>query len=184
LANNQYFPYRKKEVKTIINQLDSTLSLPSTTSCGRVLDAVSAILGICYERTYQGEPAMKLESVATCGYDVLKLELKITGGNLETTSMVWSIFEAKDELSAADLAYSAQSYLARGLAQLAVDAAQRTGIKAVGISGGVAYNKYITSTIRKRVEESGIKFYVHETLPTGDGGISFGQALAAAIQAD
>lgn len=184
LANSQYFPYRKKEVKTIINQLDSTHSLPSTTSCGRVLDAVSAILGICYERTYQGEPAMKLESVATCGYDVLKLEPKITGGNLETTSMVWSIFEAKDELSAADLAYSTQSYLARGLAQLAVDAAQRTGIKAVGISGGVAYNKYITSTIRKHVEESGIKFYVHETLPTGDGGISFGQALAAAIQAD
>ena len=31
---------------------------------GRVLDAVAAVLGLCFERTYEGEPAMKLESTA------------------------------------------------------------------------------------------------------------------------
>ena len=34
---------------------------------GRVLDAAAALLGICRERTYDGEPAMKLESAASGG---------------------------------------------------------------------------------------------------------------------
>ena len=38
-----------------------------TSSTGRVLDAASALLGICRERTYDGEPAMKLESAAAGG---------------------------------------------------------------------------------------------------------------------
>ena len=38
-----------------------------TTSTGRILDAVSSLLGICYERTYEGEPALKLESAALNG---------------------------------------------------------------------------------------------------------------------
>ena len=38
-----------------------------TSSTGRVLDAASALLGICRERTYDGEPAMKLEAAAAGG---------------------------------------------------------------------------------------------------------------------
>jgi len=74
--------------------------------------------------------------------------------------------------------------LAQGLAQHAVGAAQKIGMKAIGFSGGVAYNKHITSAIKKLVEKKGVKFYVHESLSAGDGGISFGQALAAAICAN
>lgn len=181
LANNRWLPHRKKEAQTIISQLDSKHSFPTTTSCGRILDAVSAILGICHERTYQGEPAMKLESAATHGCDVLKLAPEITNGILNTTNMLWAVFEARGKFSSADLAYSTQAYLAEGLAQLAIEAAQETGVKAVGFSGGVAYNKYITLTIKRHIEENGFKFYVHEILPAGDGGISFGQTLAAAI---
>ncbi|MFQ6068374.1 MAG: carbamoyltransferase HypF [Candidatus Bathyarchaeia archaeon] len=180
LANSKRFPHGKEEVKTIINQLNSKHFF-LTTSCGRILDAVSAILGICCERTYQGEPAMKLESTATGGCDVLNLKPEITGDVLNTRNIIRAVFEAKDKFSAADLAYSAQSYLAKGLAQLAVEAAQKRGINAIGFSGGVAYNKHITSAIRRHVEGNDIKFYVHEAVPAGDGGISFGQAFGAAI---
>jgi hydrogenase maturation protein HypF len=181
LANSKHFPHGKEEAQTIIKQLNSEHSLPATTSCGRVLDAVAAILNICVERTYQGEPAMKLESAAIGGHDVLKLEPKIANGVLDTTNLVWAVFEAKDKFSAKNLAYTAQSYLAEGLAQLAVEAAKKAGLNAIGFSGGVAYNNHITSAIEDYVKANGAKFYVHRMLPAGDGGVSFGQAVAAAI---
>jgi len=52
----------------------------------------------------------------------------------------------------------------------------------VGFSGGVAYNEHIAQTIRKVVEQNGLRFVVHGLLPPGDGGVSFGQAVAAAWQ--
>jgi len=181
LSNNVHLPHRKEEVEIILQQLKKP-STPKTTSCGRVLDVVSAILGICYERTYEGEPAMKLESAAIKGRDVLNLEPLIEDNVLNTTALVQQIFNQRTVYSVGDLAFSAQSYLAQGLAQLAVKQAKQLGINIVGFSGGVAYNEHITQTIRKAVEENGLRFVVHETVPPGDGGISLGQAVAAAWQ--
>jgi hydrogenase maturation protein HypF len=181
LSKSDKFPHGKSEVEVILKQLEKG-STPETTSCGRVLDAISALLGICHERTYEGEPAMKLESAAVKGKDQLNLAPHFKRKVLDTTSLVHEIFTNKDKVSAADLACSAQSYLARGLAQLAVEEAERLQVKHVGFSGGVAYNEYITSTIRKAVEKEGYKFLVHHKIPAGDGGTSFGQAIVAGFQ--
>lgn len=181
LSLSNRFPYGEKEAELILKQLEKVLA-PETTSCGRVLDAVSAILGVCYERTYEGEPAMKLESSALRGKDVLNLIPRFDGNVLETTSLVNEIFTKKDSLSVADLAFSAQSYLAKGLAQLAVREAEQLGVEHIGFSGGVAYNENITSKIRKAVERESFKFFVHQRIPAGDGGTSFGQAIVASFQ--
>ncbi len=125
---------------------------------------------------------MKLESAALTGRNVLKLQPIINENVIDTTSLVHEIFTQKNAFSTADLAFSAQSYIARSLAQLASEKAKQLGIDVVGFSGGVAYNEHITSTIRRVVEENGLRFVVHELVPPGDGGISFGQAVAAAWQ--
>ena len=78
-----------------------------------------------------------------------------------------------------DLALSAQSYLARSLAELAVECAISEGIEAVGFTGGVACNSYIINTIKQKVEKSGLYFLSHDRVPPGDGGVSLGQAIAA-----
>jgi hydrogenase maturation protein HypF len=181
LSKSGKFPHGENEVEVIVRQLEKELA-PETTSCGRVLDAVSAILGVCYERTYEGEPAMKLESTALKGRDRLNLTLRFKGNVLDTTFLVKEIFAKKDKFSVADLAFSAQSYLARGLAQLAVKEAERLNVKHIGFSGGVAYNEHITNTIRKAVEKEGFEFLVHQKIPAGDGGTSFGQAIIASFQ--
>ena len=178
LTKSHHLPHGRKEAELIAKQLKKG-SVPETTSCGRVLDAVSALLGICYERTYEGEPAMKLESAALKGKDELNLAPRFKGKVLDTTFLVHEIFTNKDSFSAADLACSAQSYLARGLAELAVEEAERLQIKHVGFSGGVAYNGQITATMRRTVENAGYKFLVHNKIPAGDGGTSFGQAIVA-----
>jgi len=181
LSLSDKFPHGKREAEVILKHLEKG-STPETTSCGRVLDAVSALLGMCYERTYEGEPAMKLESAALEGKDRLNLAPRYNGKVLDTTFLVNEIFTKNDSFSAADLACSTQSYLARGLAQLAIEEAKRLQVKHVGFSGGVAYNEYITSAIRKAVEREGFKFLVHHKIPAGDGGTSFGQAIVAGFQ--
>jgi len=181
LLKSRYLPHSKREAEVILKQLEKG-STPETTSCGRVLDAISALLGICYERTYEGEPAMKLESAALKGKDLLNLAPRFNGKVLDTTFLVHEIFTKKGSFSAADLACSAQSYLARGLAQLAIEEAERLQVKHIGFSGGVAYNEYITATTRKAVEKEGFKFLVHHKIPAGDGGTSFGQAIVAGFQ--
>ena len=181
MSKSDRLPHGKKEAELILKQLNKG-SFVTTTSCGRVLDGVSAMLGICYERSYEGEPAMKLESVATKGKDRLKLAPRIDGNILDTTFLVHEIFCNRNKFSVADLAFSTQAYLGRGLAQLAIQEAEKLKVKNIGFSGGVAYNEQITATMRKTVGDAGYKFLVHTKIPAGDGGTSFGQSIVAGFR--
>jgi hydrogenase maturation protein HypF len=176
--NAQHFPHGEEEVQVLLHQIQRKSSLIKTTSCGRVLDAVSAILGICYERTYEGEPSMKLESAAMKGNSVLKLKPIIKNNTLDTTQLLLEIFENLGKHSKADLAYLAHAYLAKGLAELAIEKAAENSVRTVGFSGGVACNEIFTLTMRRIVETAGLRFLVHEAVPPGDGGLSFGQAVS------
>ncbi|MCS7116240.1 MAG: carbamoyltransferase HypF [Nitrososphaerota archaeon] len=171
-------PYGYREVEVILKML-KTHHNPLTSSCGRVLDSVSAILGICFERTYEGEPAMKLEAAAYGGKDVLGLKPQIEGNVIKTSPLVEMVFEYLGKYRVKDLAYSAQEYIARGLAELAVDVADTMDVKCVALSGGVAYNEHITSTIGRIVEDAKLNFYTNTLVPCGDGGISLGQVFIA-----
>ena len=177
LENARLFPHGKKEAQLIVDQLRKNVEVTETTSCGRVLDAVAAILDICYERTYEGEPTMKLESTAMRGKDVLKLEPTVRKGILETTQLVYGAFENRNKSPKSDLAYSTHVYLAKGLAALAVENALKNDVKTIGFSGGAACNEILASIMRKFVEDAGLQFVVHSAVPPGDGGVSFGQAV-------
>jgi hydrogenase maturation protein HypF len=180
LLSFQHLPHGKTEAEFVIQQLRKASHM-ETSSCGRILDAVAAILGLCFERTYEGEPAMKLESAAIKGKDVLELEPAIIGDVLDTTDLLVQVFENRNKCSKADLAYSVHAYLAVGLASLAVGAAAENGVEAVGFTGGAACNEILTRLMRKTVEAAGLRFLVHEAVPPGDGGISFGQAVVGGI---
>ena len=177
LQNAEGLPHGETEAKLLLHQLKQTNGIVETTSCGRILDAVAAVLGVCCERTYEGEPAMKLESAAIEGEDALKTNPVINGNVLDTTQLLLEIFENRDKLFRADLAYSAHVYLATGLASLAVEKALENSVETVGFSGGAACNVLLASLMRARVEAAGLRFLVHEAVPAGDGGVSFGQAV-------
>ena len=176
--NKQYFHHGEKEIEILLQELKNPKSLTQTTSCGRVLDAASAILGICHERTYEGEPSMKLESAAINGKDVLNMNPILDGDTLATSQMLRELFERRKEFSVRDLSRSVHAYLAKGLAMLALQKAEETGVEYIGFTGGVAYNEILTATLRRIIENAGVKFLVHEAVPPGDGGLSFGQAAA------
>ncbi|MEM4546393.1 MAG: carbamoyltransferase HypF [Nitrososphaerota archaeon] len=186
-SNADKLPRGRDEAEIVLKQIKNGKNI-KTSSAGRVLDSVAAILGICYERTYEGEPAMKLESVAIGGSDILGLKPEIKGRVLNTKYMVESITEMAmkglNSKKVRDLAFSAQNYLALGLAELALEIATSECVKNIVFTGGVAYNEQITTTIRRTIEAKGFRFYTNTRIPPGDGGLSLGQAVIAARLSD
>ncbi|MDD1700787.1 MAG: carbamoyltransferase HypF [Methanoregula sp.] len=176
------------ELGLLEKQIVRGFNVTSTTSTGRVLDAAAAMLGICRERTYDGEPAMKLESTAY-------------GGHAEQWDLIFTMEEGREVLSSRslmktafarmqaaqegntrqfrDIAASFQHNLARGIAQLAIHAADREGEKKIALSGGVAYNHAIRETIRKEIVAHNYECIINADYPLGDGCVSFGQCVYA-----
>ncbi|MEW6070467.1 MAG: carbamoyltransferase HypF, partial [Candidatus Thermoplasmatota archaeon] len=156
---------------------------PVTSSFGRILDALACYLGICEKRTYEGEPAMKLEKYLNIGKEKYNFETRLKNNTVITTELFDQLADyAKEPLTEtkkADLAYSFVKSLVEALANAAVEKAYENNIKQVGITGGVSYNIPITELCRKLVEEKGLKFVTHSAVPNGDGGISIGQNVIA-----
>ncbi|GBC74071.1 Carbamoyltransferase HypF [archaeon HR05] len=174
-------PYGRAEMDAILDVARKGRYIIKTTSTGRILDAISFLLGVADRRGYEGEPAMLFESVAYGGDDVLKLEPRIINCTLDTKYLIEEIFCSMKRFHTRDLAYSAHVYMAKGLATLALDNAMRHGIDTIGISGGVTYNRIITPLIKRYVEEHGLRFIHNSIIPAGDAGLSIGQAYHACI---
>ncbi|MFA5331707.1 MAG: carbamoyltransferase HypF [Methanoregula sp.] len=178
------------ELGVIKKQVATGFNITMTSSTGRVLDAAAALLGICRERTYDGEPAMKLEAAAAGG-TVEAWEPVITrNGGCDIFSTRALLLAALDRFRAApagdatairDIAASVQYNLACGIAQMAVRAAERDGRKVVALSGGVVANRAIRETIRAEIIKAGLTLIINEGYPPGDGCVSFGQCVYAGI---
>jgi len=169
------------ELGVLSRQVERGLNVTGTSSTGRVLDAAAALLGICRERTYDGEPAMKLESAAYAGRaSAWDLEF-LRNGRCEVLSTRSILAEAYRRARAGertgDVAASVQYNLARGVAAMAIRAAEERGIPRVALSGGVAYNRAIRETIIGEVRAAGLEVVMNPEYPLGDGCISFGQVV-------
>lgn len=182
------FPQGDMEFSTVMKQLETGINVIRGSSTGRVLDAAAALLGICKIRTYEGEPAMKLESAAKKSTHVVDLPIifkteKDSGVPvLDTTELLLGVYELFGKHSPADLAFAVEENLATGISELAVSLATKRGLEMIGLSGGVASNDHITSCIARTVKGAGFEFLAHRQVPCGDGCISFGQAVAAGLR--
>ncbi|WP_158855064.1 carbamoyltransferase HypF [Halorhabdus sp. CUG00001] len=175
----------ERDATTVRQQLEQGVNTPTTSSAGRLLDAVSALLGVCTERSYEGQPAMKLEATGVEG-DVLDYDIPYVSRDgdrvLDSSQLLCDLAAMTGDHTTADLAATAQWALAQGLAEVAVEVAESRGVETVGFTGGVAYNDAITRTVRERVREAGLEWLGHDRVPPGDGGIAYGQVVVAATR--
>ena len=152
---------------------------PLSSSMGRVLDALSCYLGICCTRTYDGEPAMKLEKYLAMGKPRFSFDLDVKNNGIGTVDLFRQldgmVKKSLSEKDKADLAYSFVKTITDKLTDIAIKNAEDNGIKNIGLSGGVAYNIPLTEMVYERVKKSGLKLVVHNRVPNGDGGIAIGQ---------
>ncbi|MBA2869295.1 carbamoyltransferase HypF [Methanococcus maripaludis] len=181
----EYNYFSEKELKLILFQLEKNINVSKTTSTGRILDSISALVSLCFERTYDGEPSIRLEALANeyTGKisEIEKLvedSIKIENNILNTTSLVTKSLEMlNNDEKIEKIAYFIHIALADGLSKIAIETAKKQGIEYIGLTGGVSYNKIISERIVENIKKESLKPLIHERIPNGDGGISFGQAI-------
>jgi hydrogenase maturation protein HypF len=196
-----YFPMQNAEVFRKILKTS-----PYSSSLGRVLDSISCYLGIGTKRTYDGEPAMKLERYLTMGAtgkSEFEFKTQVTideSGDhnvvrVQTLPLFKQLIEfvgAKNpqtlpNTDKANLSYSFVTEVLKHLTNLAIDTLKQRSAKYIGLTGGVTYNIPIIDLIEHQVNsaiQSGeidpaVQFLTHSKFPNGDGGISVGQNIIA-----
>ncbi|HIP17033.1 MAG TPA: carbamoyltransferase HypF [Methanothermococcus okinawensis] len=187
---NGYNFFDEKTLNLILFQLDKKINVSRTTSCGRVLDSISSMLNICNTKTYDGEPAIRLESISEnfkkyhdyreynkC-LEMAQDNVKIKNNILNTTDLVYSAYNMLLEgYSREFIALYVHLGIAEGLSSLALRFGRKEDFEYIGLTGGVSYNKIISERIRENIEKEGFKFLYPNKAPNGDGGISFGQGI-------
>ncbi|MCX8173292.1 MAG: carbamoyltransferase HypF [Thermoplasmata archaeon] len=150
------------------------------TSMGRFLDGLSYILGVCRERTYDGEPAMQLETLLMSGRTGVKMPENLVEESgkeyvVNVVPVVARIFECLGKERNEDIAYSAVEAVARALVGIAARAAGEYGCRKIGVTGGVSYNEVIVGMLEKHAKDHQLELMLHDSVPNGDMGISVGQ---------
>ncbi|MDP4092526.1 MAG: carbamoyltransferase HypF [Bacillota bacterium] len=173
----------KSKIDTIIKMLEKNINSPSTSSAGRLFDAVSALLGIRESINYEGQAAIELEYKAdgkcTDKYDFDILDF---GGSFEISAE--KIFkEIVEDLKAnKDKSIVSKKFhntAAEIIAQGCLKIRSITGLNRVTLSGGVFQNITLLEEAVKLLENREFEVYTHSQVPTNDGGISLGQAVMA-----
>ncbi|MEM1927637.1 MAG: carbamoyltransferase HypF [Acidilobaceae archaeon] len=158
-----------------------------STSLGRVLDAFSALLGVCYFRSYEGEPAMRLEAVADEGRDLgWEAGTRWLDGRLVVDTRSLLELSIDSEASREDKARSILTALGRALARVALDAVKgRRGVRgdAIVVCGGAAVNTHIVRGMREVAREEGVRVLLPKLVPPNDGSIALGQLVVACFTA-
>jgi hydrogenase maturation protein HypF len=156
---------------------------PLTTSCGRLFDAVAAVLGICGINRYEGQAAVELEACAdpgetgNYGFSVEK-----QGDRLVMDVMpMWSelIADIKGARRQESMAMKFHLTLVRMFEATLLKLRDETGLNRVVLSGGVFHNQILLANMLEQLTNRGFMVYHQQKVPPGDGGISLGQAVIA-----
>jgi len=164
--------FNKQESHLYSRMLHDSFNVQSTTGTGRVLDSVAALLGICDLRTYDGRPAMILESVATDPIEFEPVIVRKEGSSILLSTPLFQYLLENRGKDVGRLAATAQMYIAKGLFTVAQSVAMRNNLPIV-FSGGVANNRMISGYLLRRGGRT------NKEIPVGDGGVCFGQAYLA-----
>ncbi|QRN83663.1 carbamoyltransferase HypF [Chloroflexota bacterium] len=164
------------------HQLEHNVNVPQTSSMGRLFDAVSALLGIRQEVSYEGQAAIELEALAQpeeLGYYSWQVE----NDEILIAPMVNAILQdLKQNAPPAVISARFHNTIARMGLDLAERIQQQTGITKVAISGGVWQNLRLLATTKILLEQHGFQPLIHRQTPPNDGCVAFGQAMIAAYR--
>ncbi|HEX2028533.1 MAG TPA: Sua5/YciO/YrdC/YwlC family protein, partial [Nitriliruptorales bacterium] len=163
---------------------------PTTSSVGRLFDAVAALLGIRSAVTYEGQAAVELEAsarrVPAAEAPVYPTDV-VTDGDpvvLDPSPLLAAVLAERDRGTPREtVAAGFHAGLADGVARVAIGLADRHRLDTVALSGGVFQNARLSELLSGRLAAAGLRVLTHRRIPANDGGISVGQAAIAALGA-
>jgi len=173
------------EIDIVRQQIEKRINSPLTSSCGRLFDAISALIGVRGEIDYEAQAAIELEMLT---YD------KVNETDYYPFSIInqdgLSIVKLQDLLAAiihdvqnnttkATIAAKFHNTIAQMIRELCQVLSTKTGITQVVLSGGVFQNRLLLRKATSILEGDGFTVFTHQQVPCNDGGISLGQAVIA-----
>ncbi|WP_273523666.1 carbamoyltransferase HypF [Mailhella massiliensis] len=171
-------PERARLAPMVREMMTQGINCPKTSSCGRLFDAVAALCGLCFDITYEGQAAVRLEEAQDASeqgaYDLPLIE---RDGLLEADVAALFRHAANDCRHPGRAARRFHDGLVRGLARWARLAADGCGISTVALCGGVFNNRTLLACLPEEMRRLGLTPLVPRRFPAGDGAVSLGQAL-------
>ena len=206
----QYGKNRAAELASQLNLCDAAtvellaaaqaadLGCVTSTSAGRLFDAVSALLGIRRESTFEGEAAMALQyacrrdvpfatvcqgdvsSAMYCSEGVPGCRRDGSFVTLDYVPLVERLIEGRVAGESEEaLAFLFHDALAEGIKAVCAQVSERTGLTTVALSVGCFCNRLLLQLTSERLESAGFRVLTHHLIPANDGGIALGQAVYA-----
>lgn len=172
------------KLELVAKMMERSLNTPRTSSLGRLFDGVAALCGLRFSVAYEGQAAVELEQAmerpAEEGYD---FSLREDGGLLELdwASVVEEI--VADVSAGADAARVSARFHAGLLSWLStwvLAGAESSGLGQACLGGGCFMNATLLAGLPPLLEAAGLEAYSAAQAPSNDGGLSLGQAVAAA----
>ena len=183
----------REKLAFVSQMMEKQINCPKTSSCGRLFDAAASLLCIRHTISHESQAAMELEAAArkhTGSKADDPYAFGLDRGPMPGTQDPAYIIDMMPCIRdmAADIAAQVPvSVISRRFHQTIVTAfsgaAQKiacaAGLDKVVLSGGVFHNDLILFRMIQALEEKGLAVFTHSLVPTGDGGISLGQVVAA-----
>ncbi len=162
---------------------EQRINAPDTSSCGRLFDAVAALLGVCTRAAYEGEPAVRLEAVAdstvldSYAFGIERADGALVIDPAPALAALWDDF--RRGVAVGRIAAAFHGGVAAATAAVCDAVRDETGIGRVCLSGGCFQNALLTDRLVRRLKDAGFAVYTQRRVPPNDGGLALGQAVVA-----
>jgi hydrogenase maturation protein HypF len=183
----------EKQIGLVDTMLGRQIQTVETSSCGRLFDAVAAMLGIASEVTFEGQAAIALETAAVRAtrqprnLDAECYEFAIQPADSPTESMILDLRPAIRAIAtdatrgdpSGTISAKFHNTLAAAIVEVCTHIRQSDGLERVCLSGGTFQNLYLLERTIVELRRRGFTPYLHALVPANDGGIALGQAVIA-----
>jgi len=167
-----------KRIRFIKQMVEKGVNSPLTSSMGRLFDGVSAILGLKYSVSYNGQGAILLEEVAKRSQTEESYNFHISNGEIDWKPIIEEIlFDVKRGVPPEEIGMKFHNTIVKVVVETSQILREKLGIETVALSGGVFQNRILTEKAFEKLSELGFRPIVHQLVPPNDGGISLGQAV-------
>ncbi len=175
-----------EELSVIKSQLRLQINTPLTSSMGRFFDAVAALCGVRQVVNYEAQAAIEFEAlVASDETGVYEFNLTAdpaSPGCLQVDPAL-VIEQVITDLQHGVVISKISARFHNTISKMVLTVCERVrlehSIGKVVLSGGVWQNQTLLKETVKLLQSQNFIVYVHRQVPTNDGGLALGQAVAA-----
>jgi hydrogenase maturation protein HypF len=163
------------------------INSPLTSSCGRLFDAVAALLNIRYHVSYDGQAAIELEAHAEMCEDTTDVTYPYVFDNRDgaplqvdfSATVVAILHDISAGVSVSGVAYRFHRTVAAAATDLCLEISETSGHDRIIFSGGVFQNRLLSEMLYTALSNKGLNVFTHRLVPPNDGGIALGQVAIA-----